>query len=86
MHFSSFATSMSPLPSTSFVPSLTIYARCSLGGDLAEEDRKFAEYLQSQGWSGDVGVKGDEALLDDSSSVEGGKKAGGDVKEVEVSE
>jgi hypothetical protein len=41
----------------------------SLGGDLAEEDRKFAEYLASQGWEGDVGVKGDEALLDDGSSV-----------------
>jgi hypothetical protein len=54
----------------------------SLGGDLAEEDRKFAEYLASQGWHGDVGVKGDEALLDDEASVKE-VKAVGKVEEVE---
>jgi hypothetical protein len=38
--------------------------RYSLGGDLAEEDRKFIAYLRSQGWEGHVGVSGKEALVD----------------------
>ncbi|BGP00663.1 Plasma membrane permease, mediates uptake of glycerophosphoinositol and glycerophosphocholine [Rhodotorula toruloides] len=40
------------------------FIRNDLGGDLAEEDRKFVAYLRSQGWEGHVGVSGKEALVD----------------------
>ncbi|GAA5895808.1 hypothetical protein JCM6882_001386 [Rhodosporidiobolus microsporus] len=40
------------------------FVRNDLNGDLADEDAKFAAYLASQGWTGEMGVKGDEALLD----------------------
>ncbi|KAJ8292394.1 Glycerophosphoinositol permease 1 [Rhodotorula toruloides] len=40
------------------------FIRNDLGGDLAEEDRKFVAYLRSQGWEGHIGVSGKEALVD----------------------
>ena len=36
------------------------------GVDLADEDRKFMEYLAENGWEGEVGE--DDETLDDSSS------------------
>lgn len=36
----------------------------SLGGDLAEEDARFAAYLEQQGWEGEMGITGTEALVD----------------------
>ncbi|GAA5974340.1 hypothetical protein JCM11641_006746 [Rhodosporidiobolus odoratus] len=40
------------------------FIRNDLGGDLAEEDVRFAAYLASQGWEGQMGVQGKEALID----------------------
>ena len=39
-----------------------------LGVDLADEDRKFMEYLAENGWQGDIGE--DEDLVDDDTSSE----------------
>ncbi|GAA5945835.1 hypothetical protein JCM10213_008200 [Rhodosporidiobolus nylandii] len=41
------------------------FVRNDLDGDLAEEDARFASYLDSQGWSGEIGVQGKEALIDE---------------------
>lgn len=38
------------------------------GVDLADEDRKFLEYLHENGWSGEVGDEKDD-LVDDESST-----------------
>ncbi|BGP26963.1 MFS transporter, glycerophosphoinositol and glycerophosphocholine uptake [Rhodotorula toruloides] len=51
------------------------FIRNDLGGDLAEEDRKFVAYLRSQGWDGHVGVSGKEALVDAEEGPKGDVKA-----------
>ncbi|GAA5879409.1 hypothetical protein JCM8547_005418 [Rhodosporidiobolus lusitaniae] len=60
------------------------FVRNDLGGDLADEDARFAAYLESQGWHGQMGVQGDEALVDrnEGDDRESVKKAEGEVKEV----
>jgi len=51
-----------------FVPDMT-------GIDLADEDRKFMEYLKENGWEGEVGEDDDEVgLVDDSSSEDASVK------------
>ncbi|GAA6002990.1 uncharacterized protein JCM10292_000284 [Rhodotorula paludigena] len=40
------------------------FIRNDLGGDLAEEDARFAAYLEAQGWEGHIGIVGKEALID----------------------
>ncbi|BGP55985.1 hypothetical protein JCM8202_005127 [Rhodotorula sphaerocarpa] len=40
------------------------FIRNDLGGDLAEEDARFAAYLEQQGWEGEMGITGTEALVD----------------------
>ncbi|GAA6010919.1 hypothetical protein JCM10207_003990 [Rhodosporidiobolus poonsookiae] len=40
------------------------FVRNDLGGDLSEEDARFAAYLQANGWEGDFGVHDKEALID----------------------
>ncbi|GAA6032995.1 hypothetical protein JCM8097_000089 [Rhodosporidiobolus ruineniae] len=57
------------------------FIRNDLGGDLADEDRKFATYLQSKGWNGQMGVRGVEAQIDDDG--ESAKYGKGEVKQVE---
>lgn len=43
-----------------FVPDMT-------GVDLADEDRKFMEYLAENGWEGEVGEEDDSVYTDESS-------------------
>ena len=43
-----------------------------LGIDLADEDRKFMEYLIENGWEGDVGEEDDEDLASYDSASESG--------------
>ncbi|GAA5965874.1 hypothetical protein JCM21900_004934 [Sporobolomyces salmonicolor] len=40
------------------------FIRNDLGSDLAEEDARFAAYLQSKGWSGQIGADDKEGLED----------------------
>jgi hypothetical protein len=46
----------------------------SLGGDLAEEDAKFAAFLEANGWSGEVGAS--ESIDDLVAATEKGEKSG----------
>jgi hypothetical protein len=46
-----------------FVPDLT-------GVDLADEDRKFMQYLRDSGWDGAVGEDDEQEVDDDESSVD----------------
>jgi hypothetical protein len=43
-------------PDQSTFALLLTLASCSLGGDLADEDAKFAAFLEANGWSGEMGA------------------------------
>jgi hypothetical protein len=47
-----------------FVPDMT-------GVDLADEDARFMEYLERNGWEGNVGEDEDRDLIEESESVSG---------------